>query len=200
MADKSKKASFTQRLVAYLIDIILISFIVSLISLPFIDQDSINNLNEDSKNIATKYLAQEIDTKAYLDEFSSLSYQLDRQEGVVILITIFVSIVYFVLYQFYKSGQTIGKKIMKIKVISEEDTLSINTLVIRSVIINSIFYQIVRVALVSFINNSVDYMSIKFALEGIQNLIIIVSALMILYSKNKKGIHDIIAKTSVVNI
>jgi len=190
MADKSKKASFTQRLVAYLIDIILISFIVSLISLPFIDQDSINNLNEDSKNIATKYLAQEIDTKAYLDEFSSLS----------ILITIFVSIVYFVLYQFYKSGQTIGKKIMKIKVISEEDTLSINTLVIRSVIINSIFYQIVRVALVSFINNSVDYMSIKFALEGIQNLIIIVSALMILYSKNKKGIHDIIAKTSVVNI
>ena len=43
-------------------------------------------------------------------------------------------------------------------------------------------------------------MSIKFALEGIQNLIIIVSALMILYSKNKKGIHDIIAKTSVVNI
>lgn len=200
MVNKSKNATFTQRLIAYLIDIVLVSFVVSVIALPFVDNESINKLNDDAKNIASKYLAKEIDTKAYFNEYSSLSYQMDRQEGVVVLITIFVSIMYFVVYQFYKSGQTIGKKIMKIKIVSDVDNLSINTLVIRSVIINSILYQILHVALVSALDNSMDYTSIKFALESLQNMVVLISALMILYSKNKKGIHDIVSKTSVVNV
>ena len=43
------------------------------------------------------------------------------------------------------------------------------------------------------------YLSISNTISIIQSLIVIISVFMILFSKQKRGIHDIITKTEVVN-
>ena len=56
-----KKALFIQRLAAFILDIFIISSLASLISYPFVDVDSINNLNSSANEIVEKYNSGKID-------------------------------------------------------------------------------------------------------------------------------------------
>ena len=49
------------------------------------------------------------------------SYQLSKETGLTNIVTIVVYVLYFIVYQMYMNGQTIGKRIMKIRVVKNED-------------------------------------------------------------------------------
>ena len=51
----SNKASFYQRLVAYLLDMVIITMVVSIISSPFIDMKTVDKLDKESTEIIEKY-------------------------------------------------------------------------------------------------------------------------------------------------
>ena len=72
-----------------------------------------------------------------------LTYTIARKNGFVSLITIVINILYFVVFQLYNKGQTIGKELMKIKVISDTDELTMNQMIFRSFIANSILLDII---------------------------------------------------------
>ena len=139
--EKSKKALFVQRLCAFLIDVLLVSFGASFLAMPFVDADSIEKLNVEMNSVTESYLNAEIDEKTYLTESSSITYQLAKKNGLLTFVTIFIEILYFVVYQLYNSGQTLGKKLLKIKVVSlDEEDLNVNQMIFRTLIINSILY------------------------------------------------------------
>ena len=104
---EKENALFLQRLVAYIIDAIIISIVASLISFPFYDNDSAQKLSASSSEIVSKYMNQEIDIQTYMSESMDISYEMARKNGVVSLITVFLGVLYFVCYQFYNKGQTI---------------------------------------------------------------------------------------------
>jgi uncharacterized RDD family membrane protein YckC len=54
------------------------------------------------------------------------------------LITILIEVLYFVVFQLYNGGQTFGKKITKIKVVSESNDLTMNQMIFRSLLSNYI--------------------------------------------------------------
>ena len=56
-----EKALFIQRLAAFIIDIMLVSTVASLFSVPFIDVEGVNKLNEQATTNIDQYLNQEID-------------------------------------------------------------------------------------------------------------------------------------------
>ena len=99
----------------------------------------------------------------------------------------------------YNNGQTVGKKLMKIKVKSiTDESLSINTMLFRALIIYGIAANIINLILILLLKKEL-YLSISNTISIIQSLIVIISVFMILFSKQKRGIHDIITKTEVVN-
>ena len=123
MKKNEEKALFIQRLAAFIIDIFLISCVASLFSYPFLDNKSINSLTENATELIESYSKGDIDIDTYTSEVKGVTYELAKKQGVTSLITITLSVLYFVVYQYKKQGQTFGKKLLKIKVVSSEEEL-----------------------------------------------------------------------------
>ena len=149
--EQFEKALFVQRFLAFLLDIVLVSVVASFISYPFLDMDSIQKLNESSVEVMENYTNGKIDEKEYFNESSTISYELARKQGVNTLVIIFLNILYFVVYQIKNNGQTLGKQILKIRVVdSSNRDLSMNQMIFRSLIINSILIDMVAFGILIF--------------------------------------------------
>lgn len=196
---ESRKALFLQRFIAICIDMVIVSVFVTLFSMPFVDREEINKLNIETNDIVEKYTNNEIDLETYSNEAMSVSYQLAKTNGIVSLITIVFSVLYFVVYQFYKGGQTIGKKIMKIKVESISGDLTINQMIFRTLIINSILLDLINFSFMVFSSKEVYFYGVAI-FEMLQYIVIITSVFMIMYSKSARGVHDLVARTKVIEI
>lgn len=195
-----EKALFIQRLAAFIIDIMLVSTVASLFSVPFIDVEGVNKLNEEATAIVDQYLNQEIDMNDYLSETVSITYQLARKNGIVTIINLFLAILYFVVYQFYQNGQTIGKKLLRIQIISnDEDELTMNQMIFRSLIINSILVEMIVLGFIILASREVYFYGVG-TFEGIQYLVMLISVFMVMFREDGRGLHDLIAHTKVVKI
>ncbi len=195
-----EKALFIQRLAAFIIDIMLVSTVASLFSVPFIDVEGVNKLNEEATTIIDQYLNQEIDMNDYLSETISITYQLARKNGIVTIINLFLAILYFVVYQFYQNGQTIGKKLLRIQVISnDEQELTMNQMIFRSLIINSILVEMIVLGFIILASSDVYFYGVGI-FEGIQYLVMLISVFMVMFREDGRGLHDLIAHTKVVKI
>lgn len=198
--ESDKKALFIQRVLAFFIDAILVAFVAASIAYPFVDLDSIDKLNKEMNTIMESYVNNEINEKTYLTEYASISYQLARKNGTLNFITLFIEILYFVVFQLYNKGQTFGKKLLNIKVVSfDEQELSMNQLIYRSLIINSILHGFILFAFTIFANQYTYFYGLLIV-GIIQYLILLISGLMIMFSKSKRGIHDLVSRTEVVRL
>ena len=196
--DEKQNALFLQRLMAYIIDVLLISFAVSLLSLPFYDTEGIQKLDSANQKIMNKYMDKKIDVKSYFSESSEINYEIARKSGVIYLFELVLSIIYFVVYQFYNDGETLGKKVMHIKVVkNDESELTINDLIYRSLIINSIFINIIILSLIIFASSNVYFYG-ALTIQFIQYAVVIISAFMVMFSKSSRGLHDLVANTKVI--
>ena len=198
MKAKGEKALFVQRFIAFLLDIFILSSIASLISYPFLDAKSIDKLNKNSSEVIEKYATGEIDMDTYVDEVKGISYQLSQKQGVVSLVTLFLAVLYFIVYQYYNNGQTIGKKLMKIKVVSSTDKeITMNSFIFRSLIVNSILVDMISFAIVIFGNETAYFYGV--AICGIiKYTLLLICGFMVMWSKSGLGLHDRIAHTTVV--
>lgn len=198
MKKKNEKALFIHRLGAFIIDIFLVSCITSLISYPFLDSKSINKLNNSTTELIEKYTNGEINIETYTDEVKSVTYELAKKQGASSLITITLTILYFVVYQYKRQGQTIGKQLLKIKVVSSNDEkLTTNNYVIRSLIINSVLVDLISLTFVIF--GDVNTYFYSTAICGLVKYVLLLTcAFMVMWSKSGIGLHDKLAHTMVV--
>ena len=194
---ENEKALFIQRLFAYLIDIFIISFIASLIALPFIDSEQYNKYSKDLKEMTQKYTLNEVNSEEYLIQSETLTYNISRTNAPTTFITVVLGVLYFVVFQVYNSGKTIGKKIAGIKVISEDGDLNTNQMIFRSFISNSILLNIINIILLLTMNKS-GYIYTFGGFELVQYIITIVSLFMVMFSKEGKAIHERLVHTKVV--
>ena len=194
---EAEKALFIQRLFAYLIDIFIISFIASLIALPFIDAEQYSKYSKDLKEMTQKYTTNEINSEDYLIQSETLTYNISRLNAPTTFITVVLGVLYFIVFQVYNFGKTIGKKIVGIKVISEDGELTTNQMIFRSFISNSILLNIINIILLLTMNKT-GYIYTFGGFELVQYTITIVSLFMVMFSKEGKAIHDRLVHTKVV--
>ena len=197
--EEPKKALFIQRLFAYIIDLLLVSTIAAMIAFPFVNNDTADKLSAESLEVIEKYSNSDINFDTYATEMMSLTYQMAKNSGLVSLITLACEILYFVVFQLYNNGQTIGKKLLKIKVVSNKKDLTMNQMICRSLIINSILLELLSFALMLFATKSVYFYGVA-TLEMIQYIIVIASAFMVMFRLDGCGVHDKIANTKVIKI
>ena len=117
---KDKKASFRKRLCAYLIDIFVVSLLASLIVVPFIDAKSVDKLDKNMVEVTEAYVNNEIDEMTFLSESESINYQLAKLTGTLTFVTIIIKMLYFIVFQLYNKGQTLGKSMFGIRVQSND--------------------------------------------------------------------------------
>jgi len=191
------KATFFQRTCAYIIDILIVSIIFSLITYN-INLDKRNELNDE----LTKFMLDTQDVETYTEEQAQqlldLQYEIEKESVLVNGISIVVTIGYFIVFQFLNKGQTIGKKLLKIKVVSSEDKkVSLLQIILRSIIIYGIITGIFNIIVINILNKML-YLEVYSVFTIIQSTFIIVSMLFILYRKDKRGLHDMMSKTYVI--
>lgn len=196
---KDKKASFRKRLCAYLIDIFVVSLLASLIVVPFIDAESIEKLDKNMTDVTEAYLNNEINEMTYLSESESINYQLAKLTGTLTFATIIIKMLYFIVFQLYNKGQTLGKSMFGICVKSNDGVLTTNQMILRTFIVDSILYSIIGFALMVFASSSAYFYG-NLLFESVQSIIMVICACMVAFRKDKRGLHDIVSRTSVVEI
>lgn len=198
-SDENNKAYFLQRLLAYVLDMTIVVFVSTLISYPFISTKAVDKLNKQSSEILEKYQNQEISAKTYFNQSMDNSYQLSKETGLTNIVTIVVYVLYFIVYQMYMNGQTIGKRIMKIRIVKNKDgTLSMNDMLVRGLINNYILANIL-IAIFVLINRN-TYVYGSSIVQIIQYAILIASIFMIIIRKDGRSVADLICGTKVVSL
>ena len=191
------KATFFNRLGAYLIDTIIISLIFSLICLGFGNYES--SSEKLMAELDTQLVEGTITPEVYIDEYSEVLYDYQKENILQSGISVALTIAYFVVFQYMNKGQTIGKKILKIKVVDKDtkEPISILKGLLRSFIVLSILSGTLCIIFLYIFNKNnylISYTTLLF-LEGIFTLI---TTILVLYRKDGRGLHDMIANTIVI--
>lgn len=200
-AKELRKAYFFPRLMAYIIDFAIVTLLLSFILVFLPANENYTAYLEEYEQIQINYLEGKTSSDEYVNQSVEVVRDLDYSNVMTSIVGVVVFILYFVVFQFYNNGQTLGKKLMGVRVVSAtgDEKVSMNQYVLRSLLVNSLVCNILLIGMVLFMSRDV-YFYTKFIVEGIQTLLIIVSAFMVIYSASGRGLHDKMAETRVVMV
>lgn len=161
----------------------------------------LNTYYKDNKLTKGNYdkLIDKIDNN-YKNEYKDIYYKIEKNSilyFVLYLVTIFG---YFVLFAKYTGGQTLGKKLMRLKIVNNKDekvSVPIWKYCLRALILYQPIYYIVKLIGVNFmvVDMYYDVTSIVYNIQGYLEMLIIVMVMMRL---DGRGPQDLIAGTKVV--
>lgn len=191
------KAKFFDRLTAYIIDVIIISLITSIIftSIPTNNKE----LEKQLSSLQDEVLSNSITYEEFVDEYQDLYYKNKKDTMTQSAITLTITIAYFVIFQYMNKGQTIGKKILHLRVVDNntEKPLSIFKGLIRSLLIWNILSGTLGIVLI-YILNKESYITSNLIISSIESIFIFITAMFTLYRKDNRGLHDIIINSKVI--
>ena len=193
------KATFFERLGAYVIDAFIVSIIFSLIC-----------MGVDTKETKTEKLMSELDTQLmektitteeYIKEYKILLYDYQKESILTTSISLALTIAYYIVFQYLNKGMTLGKKLLNLKIVDKntEKEISISRYILRSLLIYNLLSGIICIPLL-YILNQTTFFIIYFILLTIEMLFILLSTIFVLYRKDKRGLHDILTNTMVIKI
>ncbi|MCI6002077.1 MAG: RDD family protein [Tenericutes bacterium] len=191
------KATFLQRLLAYLVDAIFVTIIASFFAQGTIDSKKSEELVDRSQKLIEKYVQEDFDVEEAVEEYKTINYENDKLNYVNSIITLVISATYYIGFCYFNKGQTVGKKLMKIRIKSRKGELKASQVVVRALILNNVLILIVLLLLINFVDNN-SYYVLKNVLTGINYVFLIISTFMILYRKDKLALQDVITNTMVV--
>lgn len=190
------KASFFKRVGAYLVDLLIVATIVAIVTIGFKGN---NDINKKYNELLTSYSKSEITINEYTNEIYKLEYNNQKNNIYYNVTTVVIYIGYYIVFATLNKGKTIGKLLFRIKVVDNNDNPpKIGNMIIRGLCIYNILSLIYCIISVNIFNETLfrkGYMIISY----LESIIIIVSFFMITYKKDGKGIHDLVARTKVVN-
>lgn len=195
--DKSKKALFIQRLFAFIFDMLLVSLIASFVVTPFLNSDKIHELEKREQELIMNIQSNDFNKSSFILEYSDFYYQYSRSMGIVSIVSILFKVLYFIVYQIYNNGQTVGKKIMRIKIVSDSGELLMNQILLRSMINNFIFVDLAIFIFMLF-SPKKFYMSLISVVYFAHYLLLLISVFMLIYRKDGRTIADKIVHTKVI--
>ncbi len=195
-----------KRVMAYIIDILIVSIIATMIS----SVGLINPYKDEYEEAYDEYadvvaqIQEEgsgVDRDASEDELITLYYNVNKYNVVRSGISVVCTILYFALLQSLMNGQTIGKKIMKIRVVANKDDKKLNfgNFLIRSVILNNVIFSVLFIVGIYVFDVS-GYYNYSIVVSYLQMLLLTVIMLMVVLRKDFRGLHDFAAGTKVIDL
>ena len=191
------KATIFERLGAYFLDAIIVSLIFSLICLGFGNYTS--NTEKLMSELDEKLLQNEITNEEYLEEYQDLLYDYQKENVLQSGISAALTIAYYVIFQYMNKGQTIGKKLLKLRVVDKDTEKPVSILkgFLRSFIVLSILSSVLSILFLYILNKNSYFIGYSTILV-IEGVFTITTIMFILYRKDKRGLHDIMTNTTVI--
>ncbi len=196
---KSEKPLFVTRCIAFLIDAFIVLLLSSLFATPFVNSDKLLSISEDTRVLLEKYNNNEVTEQEYLVELSNIEYMMARSTELVSIFSILFGVIYYVVMPLYMKGQTLGKKLFKLKIESTVGELSSNQLLFRAFIADFLLLNIISVLFIMFASRSV-YLQCSELFTFVQYTITFASIIMMIISKEGITIHDRLVNTKVIKI
>lgn len=189
-----------KRILAYLIDIFIVICIATILTIFIpVSEEYTNQMNE-LNAVLEDYSSGDISETEYLEKFNDISYIVNKESVQVSVVSVVLSTIYFVVLAYYMNGQTFGKKIMKIQVVSANSKkLTMNNYLIRSLIVDSILMNAISIIAILFLEKS-SYLKVYDVTSTIFGAIYVVIFAMILFRQDGRGLHDLLANTKVISL
>lgn len=131
-------------------------------------------------------------------EFREVNYDLSKYSVSISIISVVIYIAYFWGFQMWNKNQTLGKKMFNIQVVGKDDNKPRWwQMLLRSVILYNLWLEALLIISL-FIFDSNGYIWVSSVLSVVSTVILFVTAFMVLFRKDGRGLHDIIANTKVV--
>lgn len=186
-----------KRIVAYIIDIFIISFISSaLFLLPIFKNDYKNYVNI-TKEYTSAILNAGSEGLDYDIELDYL-YNMTKSSQPLNIITCGLIFLYFGIFSYLLKGQTIGKKIMKIKVVPiKGKKLNVNLYMIRTILLNNLLLRIASIISIIYLSKS-NWIIADTIISYISNAVIFLILGFMVFRDDERGLHDIICQTNVI--
>lgn len=204
---KTDSVKLLKRFSAYLLDILFIFVLLqALFSIKFLNPsyDKYIKSSEDYAKLVENYQKDEISEKEFLKSGSNYYYEISKNSISYNIITISVLVLYFGVFQRFNNGQTLGKKIQKIKVVDlNNNTPNIWKFILRLlpmyfVFIGCISSITINLILLFIVKNS-SFMMVSTVINYILIFVNVLSLSFMNNREDKRGIHELISKTKVIN-
>ena len=189
-----------KRIIAFVIDIVIVSLVVSLINLLPLDpyKDKYKDAYEKYNEVVQK--STEDEKNDYKDEIIELNYEVYKYRTYSSMFSAAALILYFGVLPLVMNGQTLGKKIMKLRVVSNnEKKLNFWKYLIRIVILNNIWLSLINVGAV-YVVSGVKFYYVTYVISMLSSLIYMLNLIMVMFRKDNRGLHDMVAGTKVIEV
>ncbi len=207
-----------KRIGAFLLDM----FIVMLISVTLANLSYLNPYKDKYTEASSTYidlldeydeLIKNTNPKEYINEvFNFANKKLVPQLMIIEKYNVFNSLwyliifmLYNVLFAYFNDGQTLGKKIFKLRVVKKDgEKASIRNFLVRSLFNGSTFFfginlvVIIRI-LLSILSNKLLFLILFYGVESLSLLLEISLLVTLFVSKGSRITSDYIAKTKVID-
>lgn len=193
-----KGSQVSKRIAAFILDIILIGIFTSIITVWIPESTKYKEAKNNIDNLLEKYVKNNSNDSNTIDELYENKYVVEKESIPETLIYTVIFIGYFVGFAFYNKGQTIGKKLTHIKIVNENNQeVSYIQLFGRTMIFTGCLFTIISTVVIFFIKPN-QYSYTIGIMDYVKSFIVIASFIMILCRKDKRGLHDLLCRTKVI--
>ena len=194
------KPSIYKRIIAYLLDLIIVAIISNLLTINIYNSKQYQDANNEYNNLLHEFSNGEITEEEFFDRSNDTAYTLSKESVVVTIVSEVIVIVSYVVVPYFMNGQTLGKKIMKLKIVSNSNKkITMNNYLIRGLLINLILVNLISIVTILFLDKNM-YLTISDIVTKVFSLFYMVSISMVVFKDDRRGLHDVIAGTKVIDI
>lgn len=202
-----------RRISAFLIDIFLVTIIATMFSSISYMNPFIDDYNQAYKEYKEVYINESnvLTSSPTIENVNNYSKILGKQiyklDSSMVLNNIYYLIfyfLYFVVFAYFTNGQTLGKKMFKLRIVKNDDSkVKFINLLLRGIFGgSSIFIGLNAIVVIQllllFINNYQIYFY-AMLLSAFISYIIEIIAVVMLFTKNHRSLDDLVGFTKVIS-
>lgn len=193
-------AGFFKRFLAFGVDYLLVSLIVGIVTMG-ISTTKVDSLNKQLIELENKAMSGEMTMEEFANQSTSIMYDLEKASLPSDIVTVVIFIGYFIVFQYLNKGQTLGKKLFKIKIVEgkKKGSPRLITVITRSMLIDMILMRLVIIVFAIALD-SYGFVMIYGLFSMLYMMFIFACVFMMLFRKDKMSLHDIITHSNVVEV
>lgn len=188
-----------KRIKGFIIDFIVIILMFNIINLIIPEHDDVKVLKAEQNEILEDYTSHRIGFDKYFVSYSKVNHSLAKKELVNNLVYLVCMISYFIILPYFWKGRTLGCFFNSIQIERfDQGKLKWYQLFIRQSIVFGITYLII--SNICILLPSKYYFLVVSIVGILQIVIALFSANMIAFTKEKRGIQDLLSNTEIAKI
>lgn len=163
-------------------------------------QEIITKYYEDEKITADEYdsISSDID-KEYTETAQDYNYELQKLGIYNSIVTLSTTLVYFGVIAYLFKGQTLGKKLLNIQIVSANDKkLTIFNYLLRSLIVNNVLLNGINLIFLGFTSKE-TFLKCDNIISLLISLIEATIIYLVIVREDHRGLHDLICNTKVID-